>query len=427
MNVFCTGVSCQSTSFETLNCAGLNPEEGAQLMNAVQQEGLAREALVLSTCNRVEIYIAGLAAEPEEIVHFLQRHLPRADCWDNSYTFTGVSAVRHLYRVACGLDSLIVGEYEILSQLRKAAEYAGDAGSLGPQLERLIQRAGNVGRRARLETKISRGNLSVASEAVSMAELELGGLTDKTALVIGSGEAGELTAKVLAAKATAILVISNRTRDSAVEVAERVGCRAVGLENLTEDILASDLVVCSTDAPRHIVTRSMLESVLVQQSTPRKRVFLDLGLPANVDPDIVALPQVKLLTIKDLQERANQTRQQRREEISKVEAIIEDEMANTRAEVSRRESREFAAHLRREIEAIRQDYLHERRDQVSPGDQDAMEKFTLSLVNRVMHRLTVNLRQIDASTQEGKEALRIARMLFEEPPSSAAAERGQAS
>ncbi len=417
----CVGVSFRTASFDQLSKISFASYEAEDFLRELSLiEGFS-ELMVLATCNRLEIYAFGSQDQKhgfeilEKLAH--KQGVAFDQLVNESYILTGTNAMKHLFGVACGTDSLIVGELEILSQMRCAIDQSRSLGLLDVNLNRIAQKAIEVGRKARQDTNISRGHLSISSEAVAIAGEHLGTFENKTAVILGSGEIGEITAKVLAKSTPASIVICNRTAATAHKIASELSdqangrCQAVGFEDIVTVLQAADLVVCATGAPHYILNESMLRMVL-QHRPNQKTVLLDLSIPKNIDPAVASLPGITLLTIEDLQQKAKINRASRETEIEKVNLLINAELQRFISSERRLPSQELTSELRREIEAIRKRHVETYQNRFPEEARNYLDTFTGSMVSQILHRLTKNLKNVDPTTEEGKIALQYAQELF---------------
>lgn len=301
----------------------------AWLRDAARHPALA-EVLVLSTCNRVEFFAA--TRDLREAERELRRRIALRAGEDllapgpNRYRLTGEAASRHLCRVACGLESMLVGEAEILGQLRAAVEVARTAGTLGAILQRVVAAALNAGRRARAETGISRGALSAAGAAVTIGERHLGSLSGRAALVIGAGHTGRLALSRLVKRRCRRLILCNRSVEHAEVLARQMGAETYGLGAIPAAIAEVDLVIAAVPAPAPIVTRMSLQRA-VASARRHPLVIVDLGMPPTVDPEVAIEPFVTRYGVDDLRQVADETAECRRQEIPRVESIAAEEAA----------------------------------------------------------------------------------------------------
>jgi len=298
------------------------PDALAQL----RARGAVTEAVILSTCNRVEIYAAGPAgagATLAELQEFLQAfHTPAIPLPAEMYSLAEPHSVHHLFKVAAGLDSMVLGETEILGQLKQAYDLALQHKHTGPRLNKAFQRAFNVAKHIRTETNIQRGSVSVASVAVELAEKIFTSLNEHEVMVIGAGDTSEETARALLSRGARSIVVANRSFDRAEQLARELGGRATRFEDWGKEFERVDIVISSTAAPHHILDRAKL-SPLMKLRRNRPLLLIDIAVPRDIDPEVNYLDNVYLYNVDDLQGMADDYLQQRREEIARCEEIIE--------------------------------------------------------------------------------------------------------
>jgi len=287
--------------------------------------GVAAEAVVVSTCNRVEIYAAGegdLAALARRVRGFLAADRGFAgDLAPVSYLHSGTPALEHLFRVASGLDSLVLGETEILGQIKKSYSAALAGGHTAGSLNRAFQKAFSVAKRVRTETQIQRGNTSVASVAVELAEQIFDDLSGHDVLVVGAGDTSEKTARALRSRGARGILVSNRTFDRAAALAEELGGQAIRFEEWERAFSRVDIVISATGAPHYILDRPRLERLLAVRGH-RPLLLVDLAVPRDIDPVVSMLRDVYLANVDDLQAIADTASRQRREELVRCEEMI---------------------------------------------------------------------------------------------------------
>jgi glutamyl-tRNA reductase len=298
---------------------------GALLM--LRESGVAEEAVILSTCNRVEIY-AATSLEPRQAVVELQELLVRIHDYrdpltDEIYKFAGHDAIEHLFKVACGLDSMVLGETEILGQLKKAYELALHHHCTGGRLNKAFQRAFNVAKHIRTETNIQRGSISVASVAVELAEKIFDSLNQRQVMVIGAGETSEKAARALLSRGAHSVIVSNRSHDRAVALAAELGGRAVHFEDWAHEFAAIDIVISSTSAPHYILDRIRLEPLMKLRKN-RALLLIDIAVPRDIEPEVNFMEDVYLYNIDDLQAIAADYLRQRKDEAARCAAIVRE-------------------------------------------------------------------------------------------------------
>src|SRR5213594_163825 len=293
-------------------------------LQLLRDSGVAEEAVILSTCNRVELY-AATSLEPRPAFASLQDFLVsfhdyRDPLTDEIYKLSEPQSLQHLFRVACGLDSMVLGETEILGQLKKAYDLALQHNHTGAVLNKAFQRAFNVAKHVRTETNIQRGSVSVGSVAVELAEKIFSTLSDRQVMVIGAGDTSEKTARALLSRGARSIFVSNRSHDKAVALAGELGGRAVRFDDWANEFAQVDIVISSTAAPHYILDRARLGPLLKLRKN-RPLLLIDIAVPRDIEPEVNLLENVYLYNIDDLQAIADDYLKQRREEITRCETI----------------------------------------------------------------------------------------------------------
>jgi glutamyl-tRNA reductase len=298
-------------------------------LQRLRESGVADEAVILSTCNRVEIY-AVTSLEPRKSFVALQEfmvhcHDYREPLTEEIYTLTEPHSLEHLFKVACGLDSMVLGETEILGQLKKAYDLALQHHHTGAILNKAFQKAFNVAKQIRTETNIQRGSVSVGSVAVELAEKIFNTLKDRQVMVIGAGETSEKTARALLSRGARSIIVSNRSYERAEALADELGGRAVHFEHWGREFEQIDIVISSTSAPHYILDRTKLEQLLKLRRN-RPLLLIDIAVPRDIDPEVNFLENVYLYNIDDLQAIADDYLKQRKEEMIRCQAIITEKV-----------------------------------------------------------------------------------------------------
>jgi glutamyl-tRNA reductase len=296
-------------------------------LQLLRDSGVAEEAVILSTCNRVEIY-ASSSAEPRAVFASLRDFLVRCHDYrdpltDEIYGLSEPQSIHHLFKVAAGLDSMVLGETEILGQLKKAYELALQHGHTGSRLNKLFQRAFNAAKQIRTETRIQRGSVSVGSVAVELAEKIFSALSEREVMIIGAGETSEKTARALLSRGARSILVSNRSHEKAVALARDLGGRAVLFEDWANEFIKVDIVISSTSAPHYILDRVKLEP-LMKLRRNRPLLLVDIAVPRDIEPEVNFMENVYLYNIDDLQAIADDYLKQRKEEIARCEQIIRE-------------------------------------------------------------------------------------------------------
>lgn len=375
-----------------------------------------REGVILSTCNRLEVYT--LVRDPEvaeqAIVDFLSRACSvSADLFrEHLYISSDEAAVRHLFRVASGLDSMVLGEPQILGQITEAYEAALSQGAAGTVLSALFRAAIHTGKRARTETAISVNPASISSVAAALANQLLGDLSECQVLLIGAGEMGAIAVRALQRRGVSKVVVANRTYKNAEQLAKAWDGQAITFQQLPEALAAADIVISSTGAPHTILNRELLEPAMAERSD-RPLFMIDIAVPRDIDPNVTELPQVHLCDIDDLQSQAADNVRERAEEIPHVEVIVAKELAGFLDWLASLDVVATITDLRRQIEELRQrelDRLFHRLD-LSEHDRELIATMSHRLVNKILHEPTLRLKQ-EAANGNGAIYISTMRQLF---------------
>ncbi len=294
-------------------------------LEKLRQTGIVTEAVILSTCNRVEIYAATGLPERQAMLELrqflLDHHNYREPIRDEIYFHGDAESLEHLFKVACGLDSMVVGETEIFGQLKKAYETALRHRQTGRHLNKAFQKAFNVAKQIRTETNIQRGSVSVGSVAVELARKIFSSLDQHQVMILGAGETSEKTARALLSRGARSIIVSNRSHDRAVALARELDGRAVHFEDWAAEFPGIDIVISSTAAPHYILDRARLEP-LMKLRRNRPLLLIDIAVPRDIDPAVNFLENVYLYNIDDLQAIADDSLRQRQEEIARCAALI---------------------------------------------------------------------------------------------------------
>ncbi|RUM88922.1 MAG: glutamyl-tRNA reductase [Thermodesulfatator sp.] len=376
------------------------------------------EAYYLSTCNRVEY----LLVTPERertlsgLKDFLSQEtgLPRADFEPHLYLFEDLEAVRHLFRVACGLDSMVLGEPQILGQVKEAyREAAGRYRTTGPILNRLLHRTFSVAKRVRTQTGIGSYAVSVSYAAVELAKKIFGSLRGRVVLLVGAGEMAELAAQHLLAAGAQRLLVANRTLSRAVELAERYRGEALSLEELAEALLSADIVISSTGAPGFVITRELVRPLL--RARKHRPLFLvDIAVPRDVEPALNELENVYVFDIDDLQQVVEENLSRRKKEALRAERLIEEEVLKFERWLQELAVYPTIKALKEKAEEIRRRELARtlpRLRNLSPEEREALEVMTEALVQKLLHAPILYLKT--GYHRLGREAIGTVRRVFD--------------
>jgi len=394
-----------------------------RLRKAGRRDELPCEAsglVVLSTCNRTELYLTGVTTHGDAWIDSMARRLGEFAGIDadvvktRTYHRSGRKAIEHLCRVAAGLDSMVVGEAEILGQVAHAIDAANANGVASEHLEAVFRTAVRAGRRARAETKIGHGSASISSVAVGLARDIMGTLSGRRVLVVGTGKMGRQAVEAFHASGGALVTLANRTRTAAEELARSLSADVVGLDELEQAIGDADVVLTSTGSPDVLVDAVMVRRATKGRAADRRLVIIDIAVPHDVHPAVRTVPGVSLFGIDDLQDRIDENLTARRSEIPRVEGIIDEEIAEQGARDSRAAVEPLIAELRRWAETIRRQELDRVSHDAETSDRDAFEAFdelSRSLVHKILLQPTLQLRSRPETFSQDSYA-RIVRELF---------------
>ena len=372
------------------------------LRDLAGREHLAEVAL-LSTCNRTEVYACCTKFHPGvgDASEFLaeQAGMRAADLAEHIYSYYDEAAVAHLFGVAAGVDSVILGEGQILGQVRDALKVAEAEGSAQQSLSRVFRHAIEVGKRSRAETGIGRGAVSLSSAAVALATERLGTLVERRVLVLGAGEMGEGMARSLAGSGVAEVVLAGRGTERATELATRVGGRAIPIDRLPQALVSADLVLTSTGATEVVIAQDDVE-LAMQRRLGRPLLIVDIAVPRDVDPGVADVAGVTLLDMDDLKAFAEHSMDRRRREVARVRRIISAELERLRTERTAREVAPLVSALRSRGEDIRLAELERFRSKleaVDPKTAEAIEALTRGIVAKLLHEPTVRVKEAAGS------------------------------
>lgn len=422
MSLAVVGISHRTAPLEVRERFVVDAHASAAALQRLAAIGCT-EAVLLSTCNRTELYMRAPGAQLDASMigaRFLSDHagMPETDADRYLYTLHDEGAVEHLFRVVASLDSMILGEAQIQGQVRTAYERAVESNNgvfiVGPVLARLFEMALSVGGRVRSETRLGAGAASVPSASIELARKIFGSLKGRRALVLGAGEMSELTMECLRADGVADIMVANRTPARAEEVARRLNARAVPFDDLPTLLPHVDIVASATSAPHAVITRSLVESAL-SEGRHAPLLILDIALPRDVEQSVGKLQNVFLYDIDDLSQVVEGTLEKRRSEITTAETIIRDGIHEFLAWYRGRNVVPLIRQLRGRAEELREaETTRALRGlkHLSAGDQAAVENLTRQLLNKVLHAPTARLREAAAQGREGDIA-DAARYLFD--------------
>jgi glutamyl-tRNA reductase len=373
------------------------------------------EAVILSTCNRTEVYAVAASADggTDAVIDFLCDYhaLDRHELVRSLYIVTGDAVVRHLFRVIASLDSMVVGEAQILGQVKEAYDHAFNAGVTDRAFNKLFRQSFEVGKRVRTETAIGEAAVSISYAAVELAKKVFDTLEGRTILILGAGKMSELTAKHLVSNGVARVLVVNRTFARAEELAARFNGTPMPYETLYEQITASDIVISSTAATEYVITKADLAKV--SKSRNRPLFLIDIAVPRDIDPGVNDLGGVFLYDIDDLNGVVESNLEERMVEARRAEGIIDEEIASFFAWLESMEVVPTVAAIRAKAEVVRQMELDKalKRLDLTDKERETVEALTCAIVNKMLHGPTARLKKA-ATGKDGYVYMDVARELY---------------
>jgi len=417
MPIILAGVSHHRTPLEVRERLFFAPDAMPEWLDRLSRYNGLEERLILSTCNRVEVYSSAESFEAgvDAIRSFLSeaRGAAAETLRSHLYVLRDEEAMRHLFLVASSLDSMVVGEPQILGQVKEAYRLAQESGHAGKNLSGLFARAFQVAKKVRERTAIGETPVSVSSVAVDLAKKIFGGMEGRTVLLLGAGEMAELAARHLAAQGASAILVANRTLARAQELAQSLGGRAVDYQNITAELAAADIVIASTGAPHIVLDRARVASAL-ELRRDRPMFLIDIAVPRDVDPRVDELENVYLYDIDDLQSVVSANLKGREQEAEQGRLIVEEELRSfLRRRKAEELSRTFAA-IRVQAEAFREGELTKTLNRL-PGleekEREALEAMTRAIVNKLLHHPFAHLREM-AADQPDEKTIEFVQRLF---------------
>jgi len=407
MNIVLVGLSHKTAPLAMRERLAFGESQLAEALARLVDQEILEEALIVSTCNRVELIAstpAGADRGMEQLANFLSdfHQLPLNSLNGHLYRHSDTKAIRHLFRVASSLDSLVVGESQILGQVKEAYQHAINAGTIGRVLSQLMHRTLSVAKRVRTETGVAQNPVSVSSVSVELARKIFGDLSDKTVLLVGAGEMGELAARSLIEAGTSKLIVTNRTAERAEEIANKYSGGAVNFEAFYDVLPSADIVICSTGAPDYVIRPAETKRALKS----RKKgpvLFVDISVPRNIDPALAALENAFLFDVDDLDSIVKSNIREREQEARQAESIIDAEVEQF---VEQLRSLDIGPAVVEVKELLAQIVIGEfRRNRKRLGELTEQQEAAIedvlipALVNKLSHPMIVHIRN---AAREGK-------------------------
>jgi len=417
MQLALVGLSHKTAPVEIRERLAFSNDALRSALTSLVDRRAVNEALILSTCNRVEV----VAESPDDrlirdfICEFHQ--VSHDSVSTHLYSYRNVDAIRHVFRVTASLDSMVIGEPQILGQVKEAFRIAMDAGTVGMHLSALMNRAFAVAKKVRSETGISQSAVSVSYAAVELARKIFGDLSGKTVMIIGASKMGELAAKHLRRAGASSVLVTNRTFERAVELAKVFEGAAVPFEHFTDHMAGADIVITSTGAPHFIIGRNLAEQVIHRRKN-KPIFFIDIAVPRDIDPAVNQIDNAFLYDIDDLQQVIDANLKERFKEAMRAEQIVDDEVEAFCLKMQTRDVVPTIVQLRDSLEKVRRDEIERNRrhlKDLSPEQQAAVDQITKSIVNKILHPPIEQLKQM-AHDPQGADLAELIRKIFNVKP-----------
>ncbi len=415
MTLLAFGINHKTAPVEIRERVAFSPERMPEALQGLTSQGAINEAAILSTCNRTELYCGLHGDDFSPVIEWFREFhgLEREEVEPYIYAYPDREAVRHMLRVASGLDSLVLGEPQILGQMKQAYSTADEAGAIGRQLNRLFQHTFSVAKQVRTDTAIGASPVSVAFAAVSLSRQIFSDLGEHTALLIGAGETIELVARHLHESGIERIIIANRTVEKAHVLAAEFGGYAIALSEIPEHLHEADIVISSTASPLPILGKGAVESALKQRKH-RPMFMVDIAVPRDIESQVGELEDVFLYTVDDLQEVIEEGLRSRQEAADQAEEIIDTQVSHFMGWLRSLNSVDTIRQFRRHGEGVRDQVLEQYLAQLQKGNKDPeqlMQEMARQLTNKLMHAPCAQMKQ--AGFDGRNELLDAARELFE--------------
>jgi glutamyl-tRNA reductase len=406
MSILLVGINHKTAPIELRELLAFSEEACAEGLRGLVDGEVVQEGLIVSTCNRVEVVTATANARTaegkERITQFLStsRNLPIAAFHDHIYQRNDDDAVRHLFRVASSLDSMVIGEPQVLGQVRRAYSLALEAGTTGKVLNRLVHHAFRVAKRVRTETGIAANAVSISYMAVELGKKIFNSLAGHTVLLIGAGEMAELSARHLVNAGVGRVLIANRTQAAASTLADQFGDKAMAVSDIGKHLAEADIIICSTGAADYLVTVEMARKALEKRRN-RPSFFIDISVPRNVDPAIGKLPNTFVFDIDDLESVISSNIREREREAERAELIVESEIMQFQQALRTLDVGPSIGALRKKLQDIARLELAKQRNTLGPlskKQENAIEALLVSTVNKISHPVLSQMRRAMQTT-----------------------------
>jgi glutamyl-tRNA reductase len=415
MSIVLVGLNHKTAPIAVRERLAFTEEACAEGLRLLVDGQIVNEGLIFSTCNRVEVLAATgverLSEGRERIEEFLSRSrcLPQEDFSRHLYSHADDAAVRHVFRVASSLDSMVVGEPQVLGQVRRAYSLAVEAGTAGRVLNRLVHQAFRVAKRVRTETGIASSAVSISYTAVELGRKVFGNLKDRTVLIVGAGEMAELSAKHLVNAGVSRVLVTNRTESAARNLAAQFGGEAVDFTRLAAHLAEADIVICSTAANEYLITPPLAREALEMRRN-RPAFFIDISVPRNIDPEVGRIPNLFIFDIDDLESVIASNIREREREAERAELIVESEVMQFQQSLRTLDIGPTLGALREKLQDIARTEMARQRQRLgtlTPEQERAIESLLMATVNKISHPIIYRLKtSYDAGETEDVQAWR---------------------
>jgi glutamyl-tRNA reductase len=401
MSIVLVGINHKSAPVEVRERLAFTEDACATALRTLVDGEVVREGLIVSTCNRVEILTETASERVNETIERVNQFLGASDTLPRSffqeylYQHTDDQAVRHLFRVTSSLDSMVVGEPQVLGQVRRAYSIALEAGTAGRILNRLVHHAFRVAKRVRTETGIGANAVSISYMAVELGKKIFDSLAGRTALLIGAGEMAELSARHLVNAGVTRMLLANRTEGRAERLAKELGGEPVSFAELSDYLAEADIVICSTAADQYVITEQMAREALSKRRN-RPSFFIDISVPRNIDPAVGKIANVFVFDIDDLESVISSNIREREREAERAELIVESEIMQFQQTLRVLDIGPTIGALRNKLHDIARSELARRRNRLGPltaEQESAIEAVLMSTVNKISHPLLSHMRR----------------------------------
>ncbi|MFO4648081.1 glutamyl-tRNA reductase [Vibrio cholerae] len=404
MSLLAIGINHNTASVELREKVAFGPERLSLALNQLSTSSHVKGGVILSTCNRTEIYCDVRSASKNKVIEWLsQFHQVSLDELKPSlYVHEEQAAIRHLMRVACGLDSLVLGEPQILGQVKQAYAEARENHAVNPATEKLFQKAFSVAKRVRTETEIGGSAVSVAYAACTLAKHIFESLADATVLLVGAGETIELVAKHLAGHHCKRMIVANRTRERALSLAQQFGADVIALNEIPDYLAQADIVISSTASPLPIIGKGMVESAL-KARRHQPMLLVDIAVPRDIEPQVGKLNDAYLYSVDDLQSIVDSNIEQRKVEAIQAEAIVSEESATFMSWMRSLQAVDSIRDYRKQANEAREELLNKSLQALAAGGDP--EKLLIELSNKLTNKLIhTPTRALQTAAEQGEPA-----------------------